>query len=203
MKFSIVIQSYLGDYKGAAKNRDTKILRAINSCLNQTYKDFEIIVVADGCEKTFYIIQENYSDNKLVDCYLINKQSLWSGKARNFGILKATGDMIIYLDIDDYYGENHLESISNQIKQYDWVYFNDKLLDTTGKFIERKALIDHKFQNGTSNICHKRSLNVKWNGSGYGYDDWSIISELKKYTNFAKIETPEYIVCHLPNRLDV
>lgn len=203
MRFSIVIQSFLGDYKGAAKERDIKILRAIDSCLNQIFKDFQVIVVADGCEKTFDIIEKHYDGNDIVDCYLITKQNLWSGNARNFGVKKASGDYVCYLDIDDYLGNNHLQIISDQLKDFDWVYFNDTILDTRGRFTERKAMIDHKFQNGTSNICHKRKLNVKWNGIGYGYDDWSIVTDLKKYNNFAKIETPEYIVCHLPQRLDV
>jgi glycosyltransferase involved in cell wall biosynthesis len=199
MRFSIIIQSYLGAYDGAAKDRETKILRAIDSCLKQTFKDFEIIVVADGCQKTFDIISSNYSNEDKVDCFLIPKQKLWSGHARNFGVTKAKGDYIAYLDIDDTLGENHLQKISDQLEKEDWVWFNDKLV--TGQ--ERNCFIDKKFQNGTSNICHKRNLSVLWNGNGYGYDDWSIVNSLKKYPKNKKIETPEYIVHHLPRRLDL
>lgn len=203
MRFSCVIQSFLGEYVGAAKGRDGKIIRAIDSVLNQTFKDFEIIVVADGCEKTFDIIADNYSDHENIDCILIKKQPLWSGRARNFGIQKAIGEYIVYLDIDDKWGENHLQKINDQLKNYDWVWFNDSIINNRGEIQERHALITQKYQNGTSNICHKRELKIGWNGGAYGMDDWSAVSCLLVYKNYAKIETPEYYCCHIPHKLDV
>jgi len=203
MKFTVVIQSYLGAYENAAKDRDKKILRAIDSVLAQTYKDFEIMVVADGCEKTFNIIEDNYSFQENVDCLLIKKQPMWSGVARNYGIGKAVGEYIVYLDIDDYFGENHLQIIADQLGNYDWVWFNDQLKKKDGTSYERNCLINQRFQNGTSNICHKKSLPLIWKGSGYGLDDWGIVQQLHRFTNFTRIKTPEYIVCHLVQGLDL
>lgn len=199
MRFSVIVQSFLGAYDGAAKDRDKKIIRAIDSALKQTFQDFEIIVVADGCSQTFDIIEKHYTSEERVDCYLIEKQRLWSGHARNFGIKKAKGDYIVYLDIDDRYGENHLKKIHDQLGDNDWVYFSD-ILALGNK--ERNVYL-RKFQNGTSNICHKRSLAVQWNGNGYGYDDWSIVNSLMKYLKNKKIDTPEYYVHHLPKRFDI
>lgn len=203
MRFSVVIQSYLGAYEHAAKDRDKKIVRAIDSCLSQTFKDFEVMVVADGCEKTFNIIEEKYSDIEQVDCLLIRKQQIWSGKPRNYGIAKAKGDYIIYLDIDDYYGENHLKIVNENINELDWVWYNDYLKKRDGTHYERNILINDRFQNGTSNICHKRSLAIIWNGNGYGNDDWSIVQQLHRYSKNAKIKTPEYYVCHTQQGLDL
>lgn len=203
MRFSVVIQSYLGPYKGAASNREEKIIRAVNSVLSQSFTDFEVIIVADGCEKTYDIIYHNYLSHENVECFLIKKQNQWSGHARNYGIEKSKGDYIVYLDIDDYLGEDHLKLIDAQINDNDWVFFNDIILLNDGKKEERQCMIKQRFQNGTSNICHKRSLIIKWNGTGYGLDDWSIISALNRYSKHVKIETPEYYVCHLPERLDV
>ncbi|MES2395655.1 MAG: glycosyltransferase family A protein [Bacteroidota bacterium] len=203
MKYSIIIQSYLGPYKGAAANREEKIIRAVNSVLKQTFEDYEIIIVADGCQKTFDIICQNYLDHENIECFMIQKQHEWSGHARNFGIEKASGDYILYLDIDDYIGANHLEKINGQLGGYDWVHFNDIVIRKDGLHEERECMIRQKFQNGTSNICHKRSLAVKWNGNGYGLDDYSITQALLRYPKQAKIETPEYYVCHIPGFLDV
>lgn len=199
MTFSVIVQSFLGHYEGAAKNRDKKILRAIDSVLKQTYQDFEIIVVADGCSQTFDIIEANYLEESKVECYLITKQKMWSGNARNFGIKKAKGDYIVYLDIDDTFGPNHLQKIKDQLGDNDWVYFPDIL--AMGN-VERKVYLK-KFQNGTSNICHKRSLAVQWNGNEYGYDDWSIVSALIAYKKNKQILTPEYYVHHIRNRFDL
>ena len=44
---SVIMPSYLGAYKNAAKDRDRKIVRAINSVVRQTYKDWELIIIAD------------------------------------------------------------------------------------------------------------------------------------------------------------
>lgn len=203
-RFSIIIQSYLGYYDRAASNREEKIIRSINSAFNQSFNDLEVIVVADGCEKTFDIICGNYLGRENINCLLIPKQPIWSGFARNVGIENATGDIIIYLDIDDYLGENHLKKINDQFGDNDWVWFNDHVIDPRSmKPIERTAIIDKKFGNGTANIAHKRTLPVRWTGTGYGNDDWSIVQNLLAYSKHKQINTPEYYVCHLPGRLDV
>jgi glycosyltransferase involved in cell wall biosynthesis len=202
MKFSVIIPSFLGVYSGAATNRESKIIRAVDSVLSQTYKDFEVIIIADGCERTFDLICDHYKNEDAVQCYLIHKQPIWSGQPRQFGISKAQGDYIVYLDIDDRYGENHLQKISDQLLGYDWVCFNDWLLTKEGGKFEREIFINQKWQNGTSNICHKRELRVLW-GQGYGEDDWGAVRSLLKYPNHAKISTPEYFVCHIPDRVDV
>lgn len=203
-KFSIIMQCFLGDYKNAASKREEKLIRAVNSVLGQTFKDWELIIIADGCEKTFDLIEENYSKNSDIECYLIEKQVMWSGTPRNFGISKAKGDYILYLDADDIIGPKHLEIISNHIAGYDWVWFND-LVRFQDSIKERKCLITQRYQYGTSNLCHKRSINAKWTSTGYGHDDWGLGQHLLNISkNFSKITTPEYIVCHIPAlKLDV
>lgn len=203
MKFSIIIPSYLGAYQHAASNREAKLIRAIDSCTNQNFRDYEIMVVADGCEKTFDIVSEKYEHIESVDCLLIRKQPLWSGSPRNYGINKSKGDYIIYLDADDYLGENHLQIVSDHLGDLDWCWWNDLLKKRDGTHYERNILITDRFQNGTSNICHKRSLDVKWSGSGYGLDDWSLVQQLHRFTNNVKIKTPEYFVCHTQQGLDI
>lgn len=54
--FSIVMPSYLGDYNSSAgpsaTNRVEKFIRAVDSVLAQTFGSWELLIVADGCEKT-------------------------------------------------------------------------------------------------------------------------------------------------------
>ena len=45
LKVSVVMASFLGEYSGAAKNRDKKFLRAVKSFKNQTYDNKELIIV--------------------------------------------------------------------------------------------------------------------------------------------------------------
>lgn len=200
MKISVIIPSYLGAYQGAALFRDVKLVRAINSVLEQTYQDFEIYVVADGCKKTFDIVNTIKNKEK-VQCSLISKQKLWSGNVRNFGIKHCTGDVICYLDNDDYFGKDHLKIIADNFKDNDWVFFNDLYPSKTLQgyiFAERLCFPDVKGKNGTSNIAHKKSMNVLWKDSTYLHD-FKFIEELKKASDKWQIIPPaQYKVCHVP-----
>ena len=64
MKFSVIMASTLAEYGGAASRRDEKIVRAIDSVIAQTFTDWELIVVADGCMKTMAIVAR-YDDPRI------------------------------------------------------------------------------------------------------------------------------------------
>jgi glycosyltransferase involved in cell wall biosynthesis len=189
MRFSIVIASLLENYSGSARNKEQKLIRAVASVQQQTFQDFEIIVVADGCERTMEIVRN--ADN--VRSFLIPRGKLFSGGPRNKGIEEARGEYIIYLDIDDLYGNNHLAKIVPHLGG-DWVWYNDIRWD--GKWYENQCDIYRVGKHGTSNICHRR-LDVKWNAGGYAHD-YHFVRQLVRFKNFTKIPTPEYYVCHVP-----
>jgi glycosyltransferase involved in cell wall biosynthesis len=54
-KASVIMASFLGDYPNAASNRDKKLIRAVNSFINQSYENKELVIVSDGCTKTYEI----------------------------------------------------------------------------------------------------------------------------------------------------
>lgn len=196
-KYSIIMQSYLGDYPGAAQDREIKIIRAIESVINQTFKDWELLIIADGCEKTFDIVSNKYAKQNKVSCYFIPKQPFWSGMARDIGKIEAKGEFCLYLDTDDYYKPNHLAIIDNQLNEQDWVWFNDFVW--IGQWKERECNIRRIGMNGTSNVCFKRTLDVNWSTYiGYAHDFYFNQQLVKKYPNNNKIQTPGYMVCHLP-----
>ena len=111
MKFSVIMPSRLENYNPSAKLKDQKIIRAVNSVINQTFEDWELHIIADGCQKTIDIIQNHIKDTRL-HLWKIEHTRLWSGRPRNTGIEQALGDWIIYLDIDDAYGGDHLKIIN-------------------------------------------------------------------------------------------
>jgi glycosyltransferase involved in cell wall biosynthesis len=201
MRFSVVMPSYLGHYNGAATGREDKIYRAVDSVLNQTFTDWELIIVADGCEKTYNMICTTYKEFDKINCLLIKKQLNFSGVPRSLAIDRAIGDYIVYLDIDDFYGYYHLQIISDQLQDYDWVWFNDYRW-RHNKWVENPCSIVTIGRNGTSNICHKRSLDERWNAVGYAHD-FHFNKQLLKYKNHDKILTPEYFVCHVPGMYDI
>ena len=200
MKFSICIPSFLGEYRTAASDRERKLLRAVYSVLNQTFADFEVIVIADGCEKTVEIMKQFVTPFKSkVSTYLIPKSKIWSGEPRNTGIEEAKGDYIVYLDSDDQFGENHLQNIANGLNGFDWVWFDDiRFHPKSEEWYINPCDINREGRHGTSNICHKRSLPYRWDHVGYAHD-YYFIKHLRQNTNFKKIEGGEYYVMHLPH----
>ena len=198
---SVVAASFLGHYKRCASYREKKFNRAIDSCINNTFTDYEILIVADGCKKTSQIYKEQYSNWDNIHLIELPKQPLWSGNVRNAGISAAKGEYITYLDTDDKFGVNHLQKIADQVKDYDWIWYDDYLLN---KHYEPKLnpceLSYGKC--GTSNLTHKLSLGVKWRDSTYAHD-WKFVIDLSKHKNYSKVLPTEYYICHQPERIDL
>ena len=87
---SVIIPTY---------NRAHLISRAINSVLNQTFKDFEIIIVDDASKDNTEEVIGKIADNRIK--YYRNPRNEGSAKARNIGIKISSGRYIAFLDSDD------------------------------------------------------------------------------------------------------
>lgn len=219
--FSVIMPSYLGDYsmgtgKPSAKHKPAKLQRAIDSVLAQTLMDWELILVADGCQDTTDIYQKHYSGSVRITCIKIPKAPLWSPEVRNTGISNATRPWIIYLDADDQWGEDHLAIVKRGIEEHKpevWAYFNDRAYDTRRKmFMERDVNVLKDYHHGTSNIVHRNIPGLLWPHQkdregrvkfNYGKQDKVFVDELKRLSPGVKIPTPEYFTCHDPGRFDV
>ncbi len=196
--------SFLGNYKNAAKDRDKKIIRAIESVMAQTFQDFELIIVSDGCDKTVEICEPYFYEYlPKIRIIKIEKQKTWSGLVRNAGISVAQGEIITYIDIDDYLGENHLQIINDNFGTYDWAWYDHMIYSMKQeKFVPYRTNIDQHGMCGTSSVSHKRDMNVYWINNDYSHDLVLIRSLKAKSKNFGKIPMTEYKVCHTPNGLD-
>ena len=95
--FSIIIPSHNGEYR---------IRTAIESCMNQVFKDFEVIVICDACEDHTEDIAKEYG------CITLKVKFNRDGLSRNAGIEVAQGKYILFLDDDDYWLH---EYVFNQI----------------------------------------------------------------------------------------
>lgn len=200
-KISVIMPSFLGEYPGCAKNRDKKFKRAVKTFLNQTYPEKELFIIADGCEKTYEIYEENWKNNENIECIFIPKQVIYSGQVRTEGLKHATGEIITYLDNDDVFGKRHLETIEKQFTDdVDWVYYDDYLVLSKDFKQLHKRIVEPRFGSiGTSSISH-RNLEILKNGifsDGYGHDWLAVLNLASKGLKFKKLqETPSYLVCH-------
>lgn len=110
MKFSVIVPIY---------NVEKYLNKCVNSILNQTYKDFELILVDDGSPDRCPEICDDYAKRD-TRVRVIHKKNGGLVAARNTGILEAVGDYICYVDGDDWIAENLLETVWNKaIKKYD------------------------------------------------------------------------------------
>ena len=200
---TVVMASYLGKYSTAADDREYKFIRAIKSLQQNTYQDWELQVISDGCDITEELVKEFANDSR-IKCTKIPKQTKWSGTVRNTGIKQATYPYVCYLDTDDMLDSDHLQIIVDNIKDNDWIWFNDLRYDTRKeKFVENYCDINKLGRCGTSNLAHKKEIALWLEKGDYGHD-WQFIKELKKASKkYAKVETPSYLVCHVPGLYDV
>ena len=108
---------------------------SLNSILNQTFTDFEVLCVDDGSTDSSLDILNEYAnnDNRFK---VYHQENMGGGVARNFALTQAKGEYIFFIDSDDKMELNALEETFNCIekedvdflifKAYDYDYINDK-----------------------------------------------------------------------------
>lgn len=213
--FSIIMASYLSDYGGrygeAAKDRVAKFHRAVSSVLEQTMQDWELIIIADGCDITMREWHKHIDPR--IRCARIDKQRLWSEKVRNAGIHIARGRYIIYLDTDDIFEEDHLQAVRQGLENAGlpaWACFPDLVLGPKRQWEVRICNSQKRGAIGTSNIAHVGDRTVYWPQIQYrwpdnGYDhDWQFALHLRRELGSPeRLECAGYRVMHIPRQYDL
>lgn len=115
--FTVIIPTY---------NRPEYLRQAIQSVLDQTFEDFELLVIDDSPEETACPVAKGFKDERLK--YLRNDQKSGGAGTRNAGITRAQGQWVAFLDDDDLWLPAKLERQAEQIENTD----NDVALVYTG-----------------------------------------------------------------------
>lgn len=100
-------------------NASEHIDLCVNSIMNQTYKNLEIILVNDGSTDNSLAILKKFKalDDRII---VINKKNGGVASARNMGLKKSTGYYVMFMDNDDYMDEDFVENlIKLDTKKYD------------------------------------------------------------------------------------
>ena len=122
--FSIVIPLY---------NKEKQIANTIKSIQNQTFQEFEMVIVNDGSTDNSVEIVKQIADKRIK---LINQENGGVSRARNTGIKNSSFEYIAFLDADDEWEKDYLENVNNMINQYaECSVFatNYKIIDTKRK----------------------------------------------------------------------
>lgn len=111
LKFSIVIPTY---------NRAGTIKRCLDSVVQQTYSNWEAIVVDNFSEDNTEEIVKSYNDSRIL--YYKNHNYGIIAVSRNYAIDRASGDWICFLDSDDSWATDKLEQLLLYVNDYDLIY---------------------------------------------------------------------------------
>ncbi|MCT7956877.1 glycosyltransferase family 2 protein [Laspinema palackyanum] len=158
---SIIIPAY---------NAETTILETLNSVQNQTFLDWEAIVIDDGSTDCTRQIVNGMNDPRI---QVFSYPNAGVAMARNQGLMKATGDYIAFLDADDLWIPDKLELQLRALQDhpeagvaYSWNYYqyenpSDSYADISQRFegnVYADLLIKNFLQNGSNPLVRKEAI---------------------------------------------
>ena len=127
-------------------NVERCIEKTINSVINQSLKDFELLLIDDGSKDKSIEIAENLLVNSDVNYRIISQENCGVSSARNKGISEAKGEYVCFLDSDDYIHEDYIKLMYEKVStcncdlvfcDYTQVDSKDKILvESTTRFLE-------------------------------------------------------------------
>lgn len=152
-------------------NSEKTIERTILSVLNQTYTNFEYIIIDGGSTDSTLEIIEKYKDKFGDKLKVISEKDNGIYDAMNKGIRLSTGDLVGIINSDDYYEYDSLENIKNKynFNKYEIVYGITRMIDSREKEINliRQG---HNFLD-RGNICHQACfISLSIHKDFYEYD---------------------------------
>lgn len=137
IKYSFIVPVY---------NTEKYLKKCLDSLVNQTYKDFEIIVVNDGSTDKSSNIISKYQ-KKYKNIIVIDKENEGLSMARNRGVQKTSGKYIIFVDSDDYVSNKLLEEVDKKIDDSDILRFQIATED------EEYTKINEYHEEGFESMC--------------------------------------------------
>ncbi len=185
IKFSVIITMY---------NVESYIARCLESIINQTYSNIEILVVDDGSsDNSLEVVNQYKTDSRLK---VITKENGGVSTIRNVGIANATGEYIMFVDGDDYIDERTFEILAKKLGEhpYEIICFNYVVINR-GKFLRVRERFNHSRdiqkeyiigQPSPWNKVIKRKIFIDNNitfPEGRIFEDLAVIPSLVLYTS--------------------
>lgn len=195
-KISVIIPAY---------NAEKTIFKTIETVRQQTFSDFELIVINDGSkDKTLEIVQSIKDERIKVFCY----ENSGLSTARNRGISKANGEYIAFLDADDLWTSDKLELQLAAFDKnpgvgvaYSWTYFMD--VDEQGKVLSlhpsasysfvgnvyEKLLVSDFIHSGSNTLILKQAIDSvgQFDPTLKSCEDWDYWLRLSTHWRFVVI----------------
>lgn len=184
---SVIIPSY---------NREKVIQRAVDSVLNQIYRNIELIVVDDCSTDNTIDILSRIEDKRLI--VLRNEKNEGACVSRNKGILNSSGEYIAFLDSDDVWDKNKLENQVNYMMEYNYFITytnyscNNKIVELNERYMSKKnlyqvLLYDNHITTGIL-LCKRNILETNlFDEKLSRFQDWDLVLRLSRKYEFGYI----------------
>ncbi len=187
-------------------NGEKYIKEAIDSILNQTYKNFEFLIINDGSTDDSAEIVKSYKDSRIR--LLVNEHNLGLTSTLNIGLREAKGEYIARMDVDDISLPDRLKQQAAFLDAHpdvgivgtsfirinkDSTFFDVPVVLRYDDDLQMQLLYENPFVHGS--IMFKKSLLIKlrepYYRSGFegaeDYDLWSRLAEITKVRNMSEI----------------
>ena len=195
VRFTVAISAY---------NIENYVKRAIDSVLNQTFKNYELLVIDDcSTDSTVEVIKQVVGQNAKI--LQTKKNSGTAAASRNIAIENAQGEYLLFLDGDDeLYSNETLKEIDEHIKEnkYDIIYFGYENVGQTENYYristkenstrEARLICDESFSVSSKvwNVEFLRNNNIRFKEGMYYEDELfsiksNILSKVTTYGEFA------------------
>ncbi|ARV57623.1 glycosyl transferase family A [Nostocales cyanobacterium HT-58-2] len=196
-------------------NCEKTIRETIESVLNQTFSDLEIILINDGSQDTTLNIISSIEDPRLK---VFNYTNSGVAVSRNRGIAQASGEFIAFLDADDFWTLDKLEAQLKALQAnpqaavaYSWVDYIDESnqfvrsgnhITMTGDVYE-KLLIHNVLENGSNPLIRKYAFSEvgDFDQELSPAEDWDMWIRLAARYHFVAVPSPQVLYRISPNSL--
>ncbi|WGV27766.1 glycosyltransferase [Halotia branconii] len=191
-KISVVIPAY---------NSEKTIKATIDSVLNQTFIDFELIIINDGSQDSTLDIISQIQDSRIK---IFSFENAGGNVSRNRGLHQSVGEFVSFLDADDLWTSDKLASQLQALQEnidakvaYSWTDYIDEngdflysgTHDTFNGDVYEKLLVNNFLENGSNPLIYREAL-IKLNGfdeSLKAAQDWDMWLRLAAKYNFVGV----------------
>ena len=152
MQISVIIPVY---------NAASYLERSVNSVINQSFSQWELILVDDGSKDRSGQICDGFAqrDNRV---RVIHQENAGAGAARNNGMALAKGDYVVFVDADDYIEPCYFEELSKH--REDVVFIDVQHVDESGHVLKYEKMSSYKGNSMDDLIRSQMTGKMTWGG---------------------------------------
>ena len=193
MKFSVIIPVY---------NVEQYLEECLDSIIHQTYQNYEIILVDDGSKDSSGEICDKYGAQSPNNIFVYHKINQGPLIARDYGIQKATGDIVLFVDADDCLRNDALQLLYERFKEYscDLILFNYSISpdyhkgNATVPFYDLQIFENSEKLKIYDLMITTSKLNCLWSKAVKR----NLLSDLKDYSDLEFVNAGEDLLMSIP-----